>query len=1273
MAERGIAITIDRGGTFCDVWATTADGREFVFKLLSEDPSAYKDAPTEGVRRVLELVTGSSLPKNELIDGSLIESIRVGTTVATNALLERKGERIALLTTNGFKDVCRIGDQTRPKLFELNIKKPGALYSKVVIIDERVTVEDYVLNPSPVPIDIASDPALVKTTSGEIVRILKPLQDVQVREKLQALFDEGFRSVAVAFLHSYIFPDHERKVAEIARQIGFEFVSLSSDSSANIKILNRATSACADAYLSPHVKRYVDGFLSGFSKLPKRVDFMQSDGGLCAASKFTGLKAILSGPAGGVVAIAKTCYDPLEGSPVIGFDMGGTSTDVSRFAKKFEHVFDTNISGTTITAPMLDVRTVAAGGGSILSWRNGLFVVGPESAGANPGPACYRKGGPLTVTDANLFLGRLLPKRFPSIFGPSGDQPLDAEIVKQNFQELTATINNSFDSEERMTPEEVAFGFLAMANETMSRPIRNITEARGFTISSHNLASFGGAGGQHACAIAQILDVPRIIIHRFSSILSAYGIGLADIVAETAAPSTCRYSKDNLKDILVQFEELKEKTTSDLVSQDVRQELVEHECFLNMRYEGSDTSLSIRQPENNDFQTSFAETHRREFAFELARPIVVDSIRVRGVGKSRDQDTQSASIFQELKKLQRLPAPEAQSTQSVFIQNGWIDVPVFELPLLDKGAFLFGPALIVDNTQTILIDPAWKVTVLKSHIVIDAPVKEKKESGEQKGVSPVELSTFASRFMSIAEQMGNTLQRTSISTSIKERLDFSCALFTPDGKLVANAPHIPVHLGSMQFAIQYQHKSWDGKLAPGDVLLTNHPDCGGTHLPDLTVVTPVFNDGQLIFYVASRGHHTDIGGIGITSMIPDSKFLWQEGLAIKSLKIVSGGVFSEDVVRTAFADVANMPGCSATRRINDNISDLKAQIAANQRGITLLQRMCGEFGTPSVQKYMYAIQDNAELVSKNTRRGLALQAIDFYDDGTPVALRVSIDGNSGSAVFDFTGTGPQTLGNMNSPISITHSAVIYSLRCMIDLDIPLNQGCLAPIDIRVPKGTILNPSSSIAVCGSTIASQRVTDVILRAFGAAAASQGCANSFGWGMGGKDPETGITTPGWNYGEALGGGSGAGPGWHGTSAVQVHSTNTKTTDPEVIEKRTPVLVRRYEVREGTGGRGTWNGGDGIVRDIEARVPLKFSILSERRVYSPYGMNGGRDGSVGKNFWIRRNEEGEQETISLGGKAVLNAQKGDRVVICTPGGGGWGAPERDAPDGDVRPLPTQ
>lgn len=585
--------------------------------------------------------------------------------------------------------------------------------------------------------------------------------------------------------------DHEQQVAEIARQVGFDFISLSSELSPNIKILHRTTSACADAYLSPTVRKYVDGFISGFSVLPKRVDFMQSDGGLSAASKFTGLKAILSGPAGGVVAIARTCYDPAEGTPVIGFDMGGTSTDVSRFDKMFEHVFDTTISGTTITSPMLDVKTVAAGGGSILSWRNGLFVVGPESAGAHPGPASYRKGGPLTITDANLFLGRLVPERFPSIFGPQANEPLDVDIVEQKFHELTAEINSTL--EVKMTAEEVASGFLAMANETMSRPIRNITEARGFAISKHNLASFGGAGGQHACAIARILGMPRIIIHKYSSILSAYGVGLADVVAETAVPAAYVFSDKALATVLAKFEELKSKTTQELISQGVQAGFVDHECYLSMRYEGSDTNLSIIRPPDNDFQTAFVEAHRREFAFELAnRPIVVDAVRVRGIGKSRDSAVSRSSIFQELSDIGMGRLLKDPDTKKVFIDGKWLDVPVYELSDLPEESMFLGPALVIDNTQTILVETDCKVSVLNSHVVIDLPEKEVAGSDADSAINPVELSTFASRFMSIAEQMGNTLQRTSISTSIKERLDFSCALFTPDGKLVANAPHIPV-------------------------------------------------------------------------------------------------------------------------------------------------------------------------------------------------------------------------------------------------------------------------------------------------------------------------------------------------------------------------------------------------------------------------------------------------------------------------------------------------
>lgn len=602
---------------------------------------------------------------------------------------------------------------------------------------------------------------------------------------------------------------------------------------------------------------------------------------------------------------------------------------------------------------------------------------------------------------------------------------------------------------------------------------------------------------------------------------------------------------------------------------------------------------------------------------------------------------------------------------------------MFRLGELSEGSVVEGPCLIIDETQTIFVGGAFKASVLTEHVVLEKTRETEMETRKTEhqdtasaaddkpaGVDPIQLSVFAHRFMAIAEQMGNTLQRTSISSSIKERLDFSCAIFSPDGKLVANAPHIPIHLGSMQFAIQHQHQLWKGKLQPGDVLLTNHPQCGGTHLPDLTVVSPIFFDGQIAFYVASRGHHTDIGGKGITSMMPESRELWEEGINIRSLKIVSGGAFMEDEVRAAFAKAGSYPGCSATRRIADNISDLKAQIASNQRGSVLLQRLCDEFSLVTVHRYMSAIMANAESAVRNFFKQLVkehpepLTATDYYDDGTPIRLKITIDPDSGSAVYDFDGTGPQIWGNYNCPISITHSAIIYTIRCLMNVDMPLNQGCLAPVDIRVPAGSILDPSPAVAVCGSTLASQRVIDTILRAFGRCAASQGCANSFGWGMGGRDPETGKAVPGWNYGESLGGGVGAGPGWHGESATNVHSTNTRNTDAEVIEKRTAVLVRRYAIRRGSGGLGKWRGGDGTIREIEARVPLKFSILSDRRVYSPYGMAGGHPGQKGENYAFKFNEDGELERINLGGKAVICLNPGERMQINTPGGGGWGTP---------------
>ncbi|CAJ2510615.1 Uu.00g062400.m01.CDS01 [Anthostomella pinea] len=1270
-----IRVSIDRGGTFCDVIAQV-DGREDItLKILSVDPSNYRDAPTEAIRRVLEIVEGRTIPVDEKLDGTRVAACRVGTTVATNALLEHKGVKFAFVTTKGFKDICVIGDQSRPRLFDLNVRKPKALHDAVVEVDERVTIEDYDLNPhkSNQGTELSDDPDLLSTPSGEIIRILKRVDQGVVRQQLQGLRDQGYDSLAISFMHAYLYPDHEQAVAALAREVGFKYITTSSETSPVVKLLNRSNSTCSEAYLYPVIRQYVENFESGFKVLPQRVEFMCSDGGLKQAQKFKGNEALLSGPAGGVVGIARSCFDEDERTPIIGFDMGGTSTDVSRFDGKYDHLTETTIAGRTIAVPMLNISTVAAGGGSILFARSGLLVVGPESAGAHPGPACYRKGGPLTVTDANLFLGRLVVASFPSIFGQNADEALDQEIVVERFKEITAEFNRQ--TSQNLTPEDVASGFLNVANEAMSRPIRNITgnsEARGFAPEKHDLVSFGGAGGQHACSIAEKLGVKRILIHKWSSLLSAYGISQAELQHETYEPFAGKFTMEALGQIRKRLEVLKRKVSEELLSQGAQESTLHYDEALTLRYFGTDTTITITKPADEDYGAAFKAHHLREFAFNLNRDIVIDSVKVRGTG-SAGSLARDESALMELASLKACDtdALKPNSDQRVFVEGKWHTVGVYRLEEIPKGTVLDGPALVIDKTQTIFVEPKFRGYVLSNHVVLEKTQSETKTTEKSMAadtINPIQLSVFAHRFMSIAEQMGNTLQRTSISTSIKERLDFSCAIFSPDGKLVANAPHIPIHLGSMQFAIQYQHRLWEGKLKPGDVLLTNHPQCGGTHLPDLTVVTPVFFDEKIAFYVASRGHHTDIGGKGITSMMPESKELWEEGINIKSMKIVSGGDFLEEDVRAAFDKAGSFPGCSATRRIADNISDLKAQISSNQRGNILLRKLCDEFTLPVVHTYMHGIQANAEVAVRDFFKKIALDhpepltAVDYYDDGTPVKLKITINPETGGATYDFSGTGPQSWGNYNCPISITHSAIIYTIRCLVNVDIPLNEGCLTPVEIRVPKGTILNPSPAVAVCGSTLASQRVIDTILRAFGRCAASQGCANSFGWGMGGKDPATGEVKAGWNYGESLGGGVGAGPGWHGESATNVHSTNTRNTDPEVIEKRTAVLVRKYGIWWNSGGRGKWNGGDGTIREIEAKIPLKFSILSDRRVYRPYGMAGGQPGKCGRNYAFKFNEEGVLERINLGGKAVVNLNPGEIMQINTPGGGGWGTPEGEA-----------
>lgn len=850
-----ITISIDRGGTFTDVHAVVPGKPDIVLKLLSVDPSNYQDAPTEGIRRVLEIATGKSLPRNQPLRLDGIESLRMGTTVATNALLERKGMKSALITTKGFKDLLRIGNQARPDIFDLSARRPGVLFEDVIEADERI-----------VPAHPNSSRELLQSfrtiagTTGEQYCVIRELDAEKLFADLQALKNAGYGSVAVALVNSFACPDHEIKIGEIASKMGFS-VALSSQLQPMIKVVPRGMSATADAYLTPVIKSYIDAISANFEggldgSHGCRVEFMQSDGGLVDFRKFSGLRAILSGPAAGVVGYASTSWDQEARIPIIGFDMGGTSTDVSRFDGQLDHTFSSSISGVSIQAPQLDINTVAAGGGSILSWRNGLFVVGPESASAHPGPACYRKGGPLTVTDANLFLGRLLPEFFPKIFGPNEDQPLDRDITKSLFQELTEKINSE-NAQARLTPEQVALGFLKVADESMTRPIRNLTEARGFETSCHQLACFGGAGGQHACNVAASLGISRIIIHKYSSILSAYGLGLAEIVQEAQEPMATQYAAAE-HTIGTKIDAIIRRSNEQLRVQGFASSQLRHEVFLNMRYEGSDTSLMILQPDDGDFSSAFIERHRREFNFTFERPILVDDVRVRTIASANKISEKSP--LQQLKDvgIRQAPMPSHHTDVYFNVASGFVKTPVYLLRELGSGVRLHGPAIIIDETQTIVVTPSAVVHILETCVLIDLE-SAPKEAALLSHVDPVRLSIFSHRFMSVAEQMGRTLQKTSVSTNIKERLDFSCALFSPDGGLVANAPHVPVHLGSMQFAVRYQHKRWQGKLRDGDVLVSNHPVSGGTHLPDVTVITPVFKQGteEIIFYVASRGHHAD--------------------------------------------------------------------------------------------------------------------------------------------------------------------------------------------------------------------------------------------------------------------------------------------------------------------------------------------------------------------------------------------------------------------------------
>ncbi|KAL5334738.1 Hydantoinase B/oxoprolinase-domain-containing protein [Aspergillus crustosus] len=1188
-----LQVSIDRGGTFTDVVVVYPDGFEKVFKLLSRDPKNYQDAPIEALRRIVEEVTGTTVPRGVPLDLSCIGSLRMGTTVATNALVERQGAKTALFITRGF----RIGNQSRPEMFALNVKRADLLYAKVVEVPERVTLHDSTsyrrtdedaLPASKINLPKRIDNCtsfdtddVVVGLSGEKIRILEKLDMEFTSRELEETFAEGFRKI-----HTYL--------------EGFK------------------------AGVEPQSLQSVNWRI------------MQPEGGLVHPSKLSGLRALLSGPAGGIIGYARTCYVPGKPKVVVGFDMGGTSTDVSRYAGSLEHVFESTTAGVSVQVPQLDINKVAAGGGSVLSWQKGILQVGPQSTGSHPGPACYRKGGSATITDANLVLGRILTECFPFIFGPSQDQALDVDASYQKIAALAHEINR--DQGTTLSVYEVASGFITVANEMMCRPIRALTEAKGYAVSDHILAAFGGAVGQHACDIARALGITRVALHKYSSVLSAYGMALADTTQEERRPCSEILSTPAQPHILSVFNELEVKATRSIHETDPTCKFLESSYFLNLRYEGSDTPLMIEKPtESWDFATRFIDQHYHEFGYTpTGWQIVIDDIRVRTTAKTVSFDAPGLSELGSMKETRQVDTKI--TTIMFFNETGLIDVPMFQLQDIHVGETVRGPAVVIDHTQTIVITPNATATALSSMLVID--VDSPPATDPDTVIDPIRLSVFANRFMVIAEQMGRVLQKTSVSTNIKERLDFSCAIFSAEGGLVANAPHVPAMLGSMANSVRWQIEHWAGNIKEGDAFRSNAPNAGGAHLPDLTVISPVFDASgkNVLFWTASRGHHADVGGIVPGSMPAMSKEIGEEGAVIESIKIIENGIFQDDRLHEAMG----------ARSFQDNITDIKAQTAANQKGNNLIGFLIKEYTLDTVLR----ASENAvrELLKKMVKEKgrCVFEAEDFMDDGSRILLNIKIDPVTGSADFDFTGTSPQAYGNWNAPRAVSNAGIIYALRCLVDGDNPLNQGCLLPVNVVIPDGCLLAPTKDAAVAaGNGLTNQRLVDVILKAFEVCAASNGCMANFTFGLGQKN--------GFGYYETIAGGSGAGPTWAGEDGIHCHMSNTRITDPEVLGRRYPVLLREFSRRKDSGGVGQFRGGDGVIREIEFLIDMHAGILSERRVFQPYGMAGGQPAARGLNLWIRRSGQ----VINVGGKASCNVGAGDRLRICTPGGGGYGIKE--------------
>ncbi len=1193
-AQDGWEFWIDRGGTFTDIVARAPDGVFHTGKLLSENPEQYDDAATEGIRRFLDADKDSALPADH------INAIKMGTTVGTNALLERKGDPTVLVVTKGFRDQLRIGQQHRPKIFARHIELPEMLYTEVIEADERVAVD------------------------GEVIT---PLDDKALKRDLQKAYDKGIRSCAIVFMHGYTHTSHEIKAEKIAQDIGFTQISVSHQVSPLIKFVGRGDTTVVDAYLSPVLQRYVDKVAAKAGDT--RLMFMQSHGGLTGAHDFRGKDSILSGPAGGIVAAAHT--SKLAGfDHMIGFDMGGTSTDVTHYAGQFERSFDTTVAGVRIRAPMMNIHTVAAGGGSICQYKGGRFQVGPESAGANPGPKAYRRGGPLTVTDCNVMLGKVQPDFFPHIFGPNADEALDVAAVKAAFEELAEEISK--DSGIPRTAEEVAEGFLKIAVLNMARAIKKISVERGYDVSRYAMNCFGGAGGQHACLVADELGMNTVLVHPFAGVLSAYGMGLAEtrqIVEETVETDL----KD--ADVSVRIETLKSGLSTALIDQGVEDKDIRFDISAIIRYKGADKGLSVPYGTVGEMKASFETAYKTQFGFLMPdTPLVFETLVIEGIGEnySGDETRFEGAEYN----------PEPQTTVRIYSAGEEQSAPVFDRETLEVGAVIKGPAIIREATGTTVVEPGWTATVNPyKHLILERTTPRETRIAIGTAVDPLMLEVFNNLFMSIAERMGTTLEMTAHSVNIKERLDFSCAVFDGKGQLIANAPHIPVHLGSMGESIRAVLKSRAGTIKQGDVFILNDPYDGGTHLPDITVVTPVFGEGDEstpMFFVASRGHHADVGGITPGSMPPHSTHIDEEGIRITNFHLVKDGAFQTEALTDLFTK-HEYPA----RLIDQNIADLKAQIAANEKGVSELQNMTAQFGQETVEAYMGHVQDNAEEHVREVIKTLSDGQFELpLDNGAVINVAITVDKKTRSATVDFTGTSDQLDSNFNAPSSIVRAALIYVFRTLVDGDIPMNEGCLKPINLILPEGSMLNPKHPApVVAGNVETSQAVTNALYGALGVMAAAQGTMNNFTFGTGA-----------YQYYETICGGSGAGMGHDGTPAVQTHMTNSRMTDPEVLELRYPVRLERFEIRGGSGGIGQYNGGDGVIRELKFLADMSANIVSNNRKNTPFGLSGGADAKAGKNIHIRANDD----AIDVGPTASIEVKAGDRIRIETPGGGGFG-----------------